>query len=124
MINTEKYKERLTNELSELEVELKTVGHINPKNKEDWEPTAPDLNVDPSDSNDRADSIEAYETNTAILKELEIRYNNVKRALKKIENGTYGICEISKGEIEEDRLDANPAARTCKEHIDEEDDLP
>jgi len=36
--------------------------------------------------------------------------------LKKIEDGTYGICEVGGEEIPEDRLDANPSARTCIEH--------
>ncbi len=50
---------------------------------------------------------------------LENRWNEVRAALKKIEAGTYGICEISGEPIEEDRLEVNPAARTCKEHMDE-----
>ncbi|MAF59300.1 MAG: TraR/DksA C4-type zinc finger protein [Candidatus Pacebacteria bacterium] len=120
MIDAQKYKGRLEEELSKLEEELKSVGHINPKNPADWEASAPNMNVDKADKNEMADAIEEYETNTAVLKELEIRYNNVKKALKKIEDGTYGVCEISGEEIEEDRLNANPAARTCKNHIEEE----
>ena len=38
-------------------------------------------------------------------------------ALERIEKGTYGICEVGNEEIEEDRLNANPAARTCKAHL-------
>ena len=44
--------------------------------------------------------------------------------LKKIEAGTFGVCEISGEPIEEDRLDANPAARTNKANINNEADLP
>lgn len=123
MIDTDKYKTRLQEELELLETELKTVAKVNPDNKNDWEPKEVDLKVSTADANELADKREQYKENDAILYDLEIRFNNVKLALKKIEDGTYGICEISGEEIEEDRLDANPAARTCKEHIDDEDQL-
>lgn len=123
MIDTDKYKTRLEEELELLVKELKTVARVNPDNKEDWEPKETDLNVGTADPNELADKREQYKENDAILYDLEIRYNNVKLALKKIEEGRYGICEISEKEIEEDRLDANPAARTCKEHINDEDQL-
>jgi len=32
--------------------------------------------------------------------------------------GNYGICEVCKKKIEMDRLEVNPAARTCKERMD------
>ena len=41
------------------------------------------------------------------------------RELKKIEEGSFGVCEINGDKIEEDRLLANPAARTCKKHLGE-----
>jgi RNA polymerase-binding transcription factor DksA len=50
--------------------------------------------------------------------------NTVVHALGKIEAGTYGVCEVSGMDIEEDRLEANPAARTCKAHMAEEATLP
>ena len=71
----------------------------------------------PADDNEVADNIEAFEENTGILKELEIRFNEIRSALAKIDGGGYGICEIAKEPIEKDRLEANPAARTCKKHI-------
>ena len=52
-----------------------------------------------------------------VLDELEARYRLVLHALKKFDAGTYGVCEESGEQIEEERLDANPAARTCKDHI-------
>jgi len=122
-METDVYKEKLEAEKTKLETELSGVGRINPDNPKDWEPKPSDLNIDPSEANDRADSVRAYEENTALVKDLEIRYNNVLRALKKIEDGTFGTCEISNEAIEEDRLSANPAARTCKAHMEEESSL-
>ena len=52
-----------------------------------------------------------------VLDELEVRYQNVSLALKKIVDGSFGKCEVDGSPIEEDRLDANPAARTCKTHM-------
>ncbi len=115
----EKFKTLLEKEREELEKELRTVGRINPDNPDDWEPVPEQIEQE-SDPGDRADNIEDYEENTAILRELEIRYNEVKDALEKIENGTYGTCEKGGETIDEKRLEANPAARTCIEHAPKE----
>lgn len=122
-VDIEAFKTRLEEEKVHLEKELKRIGRINPSNPADWEAKAPLENIeDHADPNVVADRIEAYEENSAALKELEIRFNNINLALNKIEKNTYGICEISGKEIELDRLEANPAARTCKEHLGELED--
>lgn len=115
-MNTDTYKERLTAEKAHLETQLLTVGRRNPGNPNDWEALPPETGQE-ADSNIAADLIEGYEGNTAILKDLEIRYNEVLAALSRIDAGTYGICEVSGEEIEAARLDADPAARTCKAHL-------
>ncbi|MDZ4225908.1 MAG: hypothetical protein U1C66_00255, partial [Patescibacteria group bacterium] len=121
-MDTERFKQTLEQELATVESELKSVGVQNPRNPSDWEAT--ELNMDvmnaTADSNEAADKQEEYTENRAIVDQLEIRYNNIKRALKKIEDGAYGVCEISGHPIEADRLEANPAARTCKAHMGEE----
>jgi RNA polymerase-binding transcription factor DksA len=53
-----------------------------------------------SDDNEVADSIESYEENTAILKQLEIRFNELKDALERIKNGNYGLCKKCQNPIE------------------------
>lgn len=118
-LDTARYKKELETELKKLEGELQSVGRKNPNNPDDWEPVQGETNIDPADRNELADTIEQYEENSAILKELETRYNNVKRALTKIDEGVFGVCEISGEQIEVDRLDANPAARTCKAHMND-----
>lgn len=112
------FRSKLEEELSLLEKELENVGRKNPDNSKDWEAEPADLSIDQADENEVADNIEEYESNTAVLKELEIRYNDIKTALSKIENEEYGFCEICQAPIEEDRLKANQAARTCKEHME------
>ena len=115
-MNTDAYKSRLLEEKTNLEAELQTVGRKNPSNPADWE-AVPEETGQEADQADAADLIEGYESNTAILKDLEIRYNDVLGALSRIEQGTYGTCEVGGEQIEEDRLIADPAARTCKAHL-------
>jgi len=111
------FKENLEKEKEILIGELKTVGKVNPRNPDDWEAKSVDADIDQADRNEVADEIGNFENNVAILKNLEIRFNEVKNALVKIEVGTFGVCEVSGELIEEDRLLANPAATTCKAHM-------
>jgi len=116
-IDIDFFKEKLEEELFLIEKELNDIGRKNPDNKNDWEAEPEDMDVDSADSNEVADDIEEFENNTAVLRELEIKYNDVKDALKKIEDGRYGLCEICNEPIEEERLIANQSARTCKAHM-------
>lgn len=119
----QQFEARLQEEKTLLEKELATVGRKNPENPNDWQPIPTDMDTSHADENEVADTIEEFEDNTAILKQLEIRYNEVTRALEKIQSGTYGMCEISGEPIEMDRLEANPAARTSKAHMNDEHSL-
>lgn len=42
----------------------------------------------------------------------------VENALSRIENGTYGECEVCGKDIEEKRLEALPYATLCMEHAE------
>ncbi len=117
------YKNKLTETLSRVTRELEALGVHNKDNRKDWIATPePEGSAEP-DLNNVADRVEEWNEHTATLSELEREYNDITHALKKIEDGTYGTCEISGEEIETDRLDANPAARTCKAHMDGETSL-
>lgn len=116
------FKKRLAEELQKLENELQTLGWQNPTTG-DWEAAAGDIDGSATESDELADRQEEYGENRAEIEEIEIHWRNVKRALQKIEEGTFGICEISGDEIEEDRLEVNPSARTCKAHMEEEGEL-
>lgn len=115
-MDTAPFKTQLEKEKAELEKELASVGRVNPDNPADWEATPEKLDIMQADKNEAADAIEEFEENTAVLRELEIRYNAIKKALEKIEAGTYGTCEVGGEPISEERLQANPAAETCIDH--------
>lgn len=112
-----KYEKSLLAEIDIVQKELQTVGRKNPSNPNDWEAVPEKMDILSSDDNEVADSIEAYEENTAILKQLEIRYNELKDALEKLKNGNFGKCSVCQKEIESERLDVNPGASTCLTHI-------
>jgi len=124
MIDTSAHKTKLETELAQITADLNDLGIHNPHVKEDWVATPQDVDTQEADENVGADRAEDWLERTATLAALETRYNNITRALEKIEKGTYGICEIGQEEIEADRLEANPSARTCKAHINDEQDLP
>ena len=118
-IGIQKLKGMLLEERAKLEKELSDLGIMDPETG-DWgayqkEPGEADV----SDKNDAADFDEDFMTRANTLGEIEKRYIDVQNALAKIEksDGSFGKCEMSGEMIEEDRLMANPAARTCKGHM-------
>ncbi len=68
-----------------------------------------------------ADTIDQAVRESNLAFELRIRdreqklLKKIDKALKKIEEGTYGICEMCGGEIDEKRLKARPEATLCIE---------
>lgn len=110
------FKKRLEEELRSAEAELKSLGWKNPTTGE-WEATGGDIDQTATESDELGDRMEEYGENRAEIDEIEIQWSNTKRALQKIDEGVYGVCEISGEEIEEDRLEANPSARTCIKHM-------
>lgn len=115
MNDTNTYKARLEEEKAKLEAEMTTIARRNPSNPSDWE--AMDTEEGDADPNVQANKLENFAENVSILGDLETRYGDVKDALGRIASNTYGICEVGGEEIEADRLEADPAARTCKAHM-------
>jgi DnaK suppressor protein len=62
------------------------------------------------DSGDMSRSLFTREMDTTVGQTLERRLQNVERALQKIEEGTYGICEDTGEPIPKGRLEAVPEA--------------
>ena len=110
-------KEKLENERDELLEQLKDMGTLNPETGE-WEAVPEEQDIPETDQNDMADRFEDFESRSSMINVLEPRLNNILRALKTIGRDSYGICEVCKQEIELARLEANPAARTCKKHLE------
>src|SRR5438034_8223708 len=59
------------------------------------------------------------EKDLSILEQIEAELADVEHALKRLDDGTYGTCEVDGKPIPEERLEAQPAARFCLEHQSE-----
>lgn len=115
-MNTDTYKNALLEERATLDKELREIAVYNEKTG-DWEAVPQNIGDDTADLNDVADRFEDFGERSGELAVLEARWMSVEGALKRIENGTYGTCSVCGEKIEEDRLGANPAADTCKAHM-------
>ena len=65
---------------------------------------------------DRAEVAAEQGENRLLASELREQLDDVERALGKLDEGTYGTCEVCGGAIGADRLDAMPATRYCIDH--------
>ncbi|EMS73347.1 TraR/DksA C4-type zinc finger protein [Ruminiclostridium cellobioparum] len=64
---------------------------------------------------DHGTELYILELNMALKVHEQTKLNDIQKALKKIDNGTYGICEHCQREIDFGRLNAKPSAGLCYE---------
>ena len=115
----EELKEKLEVDKKRLEEELKTFARKDPKLKDDWDTKFPqygkELHIDEVESQKE---VEDYLNLLPVEYSLELRLRDINEALARIENNTYGFCQINgeKHQIELDRLRVNPEAKSCLKH--------
>jgi RNA polymerase-binding transcription factor DksA len=56
------------------------------------------------------------EKDFSILEQVEAELADVERALQRLDDGTYGTCEVCAAPIGDERLAVHPAARFCLTH--------
>ena len=56
------------------------------------------------------------EKDLSILEQVEAELADVEHALRRLDEGTYGTCEVCGRVIPEERLEVMPATRLCLEH--------
>jgi len=56
------------------------------------------------------------EKDFSILEQVEAELADVERALKRLDDGSYGTCEACGAAIADERLEAMPATRFCVDH--------
>ena len=103
-MNLEEIKEKLLKEREELKLLLEVSHQERMESIKDYSSTPDEL-------------AEKYETKQEMHIEEEIlkeRLNKIEKALKKIQNGNYGICEKCGQKIEELRLKIDLAVETCR----------
>ena len=105
-------REKLVEEKKKIEKELKTVSKNDKSGRfpGDAEATFPEY----GDSlEENTDEVITYQENLSASSNLENYVGDVEKAIEKIDQGTYGVCEKCNIEISEDRIKAFPAARIC-----------
>jgi len=115
-LNKIKIKEDLERERDVLLGQMSDMGKMNPETGQ-WEATPEADDFKTTDQNDMADKFEDYESKSSMIEVLKGRLKSVMNALNAIDKETFGTCKICNKKIEAARLEANPAARTCKEHM-------
>jgi RNA polymerase-binding transcription factor DksA len=113
-MDTEHAKQKLEEEKKLLEGELGGLGRKD-KITGEWEAVPEAQTAPEADENDLADRAENFEERSSLVVTLETRLSDITQALDAIEDGTYGVCKSCGKKIEDDRLEANPAAATCKD---------
>lgn len=112
---TQELKEKLEQQKTAVEEQLKTFADKDPNLKGDWDSKFPKFNGEFGGAalESAADEVEEYETRLPVEHSLEIRLQNINSALEKIGGDKYGKCENCGKEIGEDRLRVSPEARFC-----------
>lgn len=117
MINIEYFKQKLEEEKARLEADLAEVA-TRKLSGGTWEAVPGDKDQEVEMRDEVADRFEDLTERQSTEEALEGRLESIDQALAKITNDTYGICEVGGEQIEEDRLEANPASTTCKAHME------
>ena len=114
-IDIQAQKEKLIEEKNKIEGEL---SHIAIKDEHGvWQAKQTEINDSRSDDEEVAESATEFQENESIAEDLKNQISDINEALVNIETGGYGICVNCNQPIEEDRLLANPPAKTCKAHM-------
>lgn len=115
-------KTALLKERDLLTKELETIAAPDPNLPGDWDIKHEEWGEDQITSKEELEAGESVNEsdedmkNKALSDRLELRLKEVNDALKRMDGGTYGICENCKKPVSIERLKANPAAKTDIEH--------
>ena len=113
----EKLKTKLIAERQLIEGELLSFAHRDPIVKGDWDTDFPSFGDERTEQDENANEVEEYTNELPVEYALETRLESIDEALDNIEVGKYGICEVCGHDIEIERLEVEPSARThvhCK----------
>lgn len=105
------FQDRLLKEKARLTEELETLGHEGKTGK--FEADYPESGGNSTD--DDAVEMTEFVDNEAIAERLQSDLRDVEKALKAIDNGTYGICKYTGKDIDIRRLEARPTSLTSIE---------
>src|SRR3989338_9901313 len=105
-----KVKNDMLKRKEEVKNQLATFAEKDPKREDNYNADYPEFG-DKEDEN--AAEVAVFESNLSLEDTLEQSLEMINRALQKIENGTYGLCEKCGETINEERLKIMPMATKC-----------
>lgn len=106
-------RRRLTETLSNLETDLEA-------QKESLQ----ELSVVDEHQGDIGTETFEREKDLSIVESMRAGVEDIDRALHRLEEGTYGTCEVCGRAISDERLEAVPATRFCMDHQAEMERTP
>ena len=108
-----KNKEELEKMKRELKEILQDIATKDKHVADDYDTKYQDFGDPIFDDSAEAAEVALYQDNLSVEANLEVKLQAVDHALKRIEDGSYGKCVKCEGEISDERLKAQPAAKMC-----------
>ncbi len=103
-------EEKLLEEKAKLEIELGGFATRNPQNTDDFNADFPQLG---EKEDENASEVAEYSKDLTVERTLESSLRDVKKALERLHEGTYGICKYCGKPIDNKRLMARPTSTSC-----------
>ncbi len=98
--------------------ELRTIATPDREGAHGWVPSMGGEEKETAESETLASELEGFEDGSSVGAELSLRLERVREALERLNDGSYGVCRVCGSGIETERIEADPAAPTCKTHRD------
>ena len=107
-----KIEKELKQKKTKIEKELLEFAQKSVHNKNNYRTKFPNIG---DEAEENAKEIDEFSTNLGLKKILEKDLRDIKDALKRIKDGTYGKCKYCGKEISKERLLARPVSSACIE---------
>ncbi|MFN2569518.1 MAG: TraR/DksA family transcriptional regulator [Candidatus Dormibacteria bacterium] len=108
-MNTEHARKSLEAERARLEQVREAAGRLSSGGE-----GGGDVDAGPNPSEQATETI-AREIDQNVLQSAEVHLQELADALRRLDDGTYGLCQVCGQQIGEARLEAMPATRFCVE---------
>lgn len=108
----QEFKQQLENKRKEITEQLDVIGSRAEGAETNFNADFPDYGNSAS-IEDNASEVADYTTNLSLERDLESQLQDIDKALKRIEEGKYGICKYCNKEIEPERLKIRPESTAC-----------
>ena len=106
----QKLSDNLKARIEEIDAELSAIASKNPLVRGDFDVRVEDLGNSSEDAGQEAGELDR---NQAMVNVLEKERKDIQNTLEKLENDTYGKCEVCSLDINPARLKAIPIASLC-----------